>query len=97
MGAECVAHEAGEGKHEGNAETAVAELGGEEQEAEVADQGDDQARMRQIQRHRDAGGKRGKRQRHRQQHVGVLDDLVGRQRRGLATAEGGDLRIHVGS
>ena len=77
--AQRVAHEAGQREDGQQPPAAVAQLGRQEEQAEVADQRDDHARVRQAHRERQAGGERREEQRHRQQHVGVADHLVARQ------------------
>ena len=56
-------HEAGQGEHAQQAPAAVAESGGQEQQPEIADQSQNQAWMRQIQRHGKSSRQRAEQQR----------------------------------
>ena len=71
----------------------IGEAAGSPQQAEVTNQGNDHARMRHIHHHGDAGGQGAEQQRHGQQHVGVLDQLIGCQRR-FRGANNGIILIH---
>ena len=88
------AHEAGEREHEHQTQTAVAELAGQEQQAEVADHRQQQAGVRQVHDHRYAGGQRAEQQRHRQQNVGVANDLVDAQYGRLGTYNSFGQSVH---
>ena len=94
-----VAHETGKGKHKSQPERAVTKLGGEKQQAEITHQGNDHARMGQFHGHRSPGAQRAEQQRHRKQHVGIADHLVGGKRRGCLCRQGlclanGTDRVH---
>src|SRR5699024_8424412 len=66
-----------------------------EQQAEITYHGNDQARIRQGQCHRRAGDRRRKQQCHRQQDVGITQDIVGRQRNLCAATGNGAFSVHM--
>ncbi len=79
--AQCVAHETGQGKYGNQTPSAVTQFGGDKQQAEVTDQGDDQSRMRQLERDCGTGCGGCEQQGHRKQHVGVADHFVAGEHR----------------
>ena len=79
-----VAHETRQGEHRQQAPGAVAQVAGEEQQAEITTQHQPHVQHAGIGQHGDAGGGGAEEQGQGQQDVGIADQTVGREDRRLS-------------